>query len=1277
MICSKAIKQVDIRVQFPEATLGPEDHESFWEPYVDAFKQIIERNRSTLLFANSRRLCERLTLQINTGEEGPIAYAHHGSLSREIREVVEQKLKLGELRAIVATNSLEMGIDIGALDEVVLIQSPPSVSSAIQRIGRAGHQVGEISRGTLFPTHAMDLLEAASLAPAILSQDIESVKPVECPLDVLAQIIVSMVAVEMWDIETLYRQLKTSYPFRNLGRAQFDLVLTMLAGRYADSRIRELHPRVSIDRLDHTVVARTGAQQALFISGGTIPDRGYFHLRHHETNARIGELDEEFVWEASVGQTFALGSQHWRIERITHNEVFVLPGHHPSMATPFWRGEENNRDFHFSVRIACFLEAANGRLDDQDFATCLERDHFMDQRAAEDLITFLKRQKEATQSDLPHRHHLLVETVNSGPGGTPGNQVVLHTLWGGRVNRPFALALDAAWENRFGYRLEVYAGNDSVILVLPHEVSGDELLSLMTSATVEPLLRKRLEGSGFFGARFRECAGRSLLLARSKFNERMPLWMSRLRSQKLLDAVLQYDDFPILLETWRTCLQDEFDMESLRQVIMELESGSIQWSEARTSHPSPMAQAASWRQLDRYVYMGDEPASAKTSRLRRDLLRDFVFSPGIRPTVSRELVHRFERKRKRLSPGYSPSTPRDLMDWVKERLIIPMSEWECLLKAIQEDHRAEPEAFLEPLTGKLVWIRPARASEPLIAALEILPRMIHALFDESDKVHIEPFPSGGLDPMTQGKAVSRSENRDEVLTSLLGEWLQYYGPTTMAFVERTLGMEGQRLLQALEDLVDSQKLITGQLVNNESDDAICDGENFEILLRLSRAEAAPSFEPMTLDRLLVFLAAYQGIVDPKGDIEGLFPRIEQLLCYGLPAGLWESEIFPARLRPYETAWLDTIMQEGDLRWIGCENGRVAFCFESDLDLMQEEGNTSRNDLGADSAYPDRFGKSGPGDRGLAHLFPDSTGRYDFSGLLQRSQLQTDELVDRIWHAVWQGQVTNDTFLSLRRGIENRFRLPDRRGRYLRSRRRSRRSSGRETLSQRDEPVYVPGSWFRLSIPELSDDRLEMEERNKDRVRLLLDRYGILFRELLARELPPFRWSNLFRSLRLMELSGEVLAGCFFHGIPGPQFISHEAFRLLQRNLPEDRVYWFNAADPASLCGIPLEGIRGMLPKRSDTTHLVFRGKRLVLISKRNGKSLTFHVPPDDPELQTYLGMLRYLLTRRFQPVRRITIETINDEEATRSPYLDALRNGFEVMIDYKQVILYRKVSWLL
>ncbi|MFC2027146.1 DEAD/DEAH box helicase [Chloroflexota bacterium] len=1252
IIQSGASKKYEVKVSFPEEALDWHTHESLWDPLVEEFKKTVGQNRSTLFFTNSRRLCEKMTHMINDGEDHTIAYSHHGSLSREIRTEVEQKLKAGDLKAIVATSSLEMGIDIGALDEVVLIQSPPSVSAAIQRIGRAGHQVGDVSKGTVFPTHSNDFLQAAVLAAGIVTQDIEEVRPVECPLDVLAQVVISMVGVETWDMDELHSQLKTSYPYRNLSREQYDMVLNMLGGRYADSRICELKPKISIDRLDNTVAARKGALLSLYSSGGTIPDRGYFHLRHNETGALIGELDEEFVWEASVGQIFTLGAQNWKIERITHNDIFVSAGNPKALAPPFWIGEEQNRDFHFSEMIAEFLETANERLDSPEFVGFLKNGHLMDATAAQQLIHYLKRQKEETGCDLPHRHHILIEIVASGPGGFPGNQLVMHTLWGGQLNRPLAMALDAAWEDRFEQKLEVYTSDDCIVLQLPNDVRTEEILSLVTSANVEALLRKRLEGSGYFGARFRECAGRALLITRNRVSQRMPLWMSRLRSRKLMDSVMKYDDFPILLEAWRTCLHDDFDIQSLKQVLSELESNVVSWTEVQTNSPSPMAQSSTWRQISEYMYMTDKPAGQTISSLRGDLLRDVVFTPGIRPTVSPQIIEQFESKRQRLAPGYAPETSRELLDWLKERLIIPYSEWGGLLQAIHRDHEVNIVDLLEPVSGKIVRLSPPEAHEPLIAALEELPRIAYAFY--SQDAPCETLSGITITP----ENIFEELDQDELITSILSQWVQFYGPIIPEVISSTLGIEQSRLQLALEDLIDSESIITGQLITDGEDNEICDSENFEVLLRISRVEAIPRFEPLGIEWLSLFLATHQSLTNPSDDVDGLFECIEQLTCYPTDVARWETEIFPARMKSYSTSLLDTIVQEGDLRWIGSSKEQVAFCFESDIDLIQAE-NHQKADEKSDSGKVNK-------------LFPKLEGRYDFSTLMRALDVRPDELSNQLWEAVWQGDVTNDTFASLRKGIDNRFKVPSVIPEQQRSRNRGRRSGIRASFTRWKGSLPFAGNWFRLPTPDLSDDLIELEERNKDRVRLLLDRYGILFRQLLVNESPTFRWPSIFRSLRLMELSGEILSGYFFDGIPGPQFISHRAFRAMQRNLPENAVYWINAADPISLCGMQIDSLKAMLPKRVSSTHLVFRGKDLVLVSQRNGKVLTLNATPDDPRMTEYLDVLRHLLSRPFQPIRRINIEKINGEHAASSPYVDVLRTSFELIVEHQNVILYNK-----
>lgn len=1251
-IQSESSKRYDIQVRFPEEAMNRPLDTKIWEPLADTFKGIIRKNRSTLLFANSRRLCEKLTYLINKEEHAPIAYAHHGSLSRELRETVENKLKAGELKAIVATNSLELGIDIGALDEVILVQSPPAMSAGIQRVGRAGHQVGEVSRGKLFPTHSQDFLEAAVLASGIIDQNIEPVQPVEAPLDVLAQIIVSMTGTETWDMVHLYSQVKTSHPYRRLTREQFDLVLNMLAGRYADSRIRELKPRISIDRLDGTVEARKGALLALYLSGGVIPDRGYFNLRHQDSGSKIGELDEEFVWEAAIGQTFTLGTQNWRIKKITHNDVFVLPSSPTTTAPPFWKAEENGRDFHFSERIGEFLEQSEYRLDTPEFLDDLQNFYFMDITAAKQLIDFLGEQKKTSRCELPHRHHILLEYIRSGPGGAPGNQVVIHTFWGGKVNRPFAMALEAAWKDRFRQRIEIYTSNDCVVLCLPHVIDASELLSMVTSTNFEKLLRNRLEGSGFFGARFRECAGRALLLSRRKINERIPLWLSRLRSQKLMDAVFQYDDFPILLETWRSCLKDEFDLSSLRQVLIELESGLLRWSQTETDYPSPMARTISWRQINQYMYMDDAKPSDKRSGLRSDLLREVVFTPNFRPTIPSDLVTEFELKRQRLAPGYSPDSARDLLDWVKERILIPRPEWEQLIKAMERDHQIDIDDLFHRIGQKIVRCFPKKAEEPVFLSREMMPRIVSSLYQNQNELKLKLLHSNAsVLNSNSGADVGGipAEELDETASRLIGEWLRFYGPVPPAHLMDMLGLNEDLIERILKDLMESEVIINGFLSKGSMQEEICDSENFEILLRMLRTRSIPDFEPLTADRLSLFLSNFQGIVFPKDNIERLYRAMEQLLCYPASAGLWESEIFPARIYPYDPSWMDTLMQEDAIQWVGTGDKQITFCFKQDLDLLPT---TDAGDTETENSE---------------RLFSDRNSRYPFSTLHRESGLSMAALWELLWRGVWQGKISNDTFIAIRRGVENKFKIPDV---SVRTSQRGRRPGRFSKWRNRSSPL--PGNWFQISSPGLPNDLVEEEERKKDRVRLLIDRYGILFRALLEKELPGYRWSDLFRSLRLMEFSGEIMAGYFFDGISGPQFITHGAFQMLQHGFSEESIYWLNATDPVSLCGMQIDPLKGKLPKRVAGTHLVYRGSRLVLISQRMGKKLTIHTSPEDPKLHEYFVVLRHLLNRKFQPKRRITVETINGDSAPKSPYVNALRIQFDVLVDFKMVTLYRK-----
>ncbi len=1244
IIRSIQAKTFEVRVSFPRDARENMVDGSWWPPLVAAFKNLIAEHRSSLLFANSRRTAEKVTRMLNEGEQEELVYAHHGSLSREIRLAVEQKLKNGELRAIVATSSLELGIDIGSLDQVILVQTPRSVSSAIQRVGRSGHDVGEKSRGVIFPTHGRDFIDAAVTARAILEQDIEEVRPVQAPLDILAQVILSMTAAERWDIDDLYGFLKATYPYRDLPRRHFDLVIEMMAGRYADTRLRQLKARVSLDRIDNTIQAHSEVRYLIYTSGGTIPERGYFDLRLKDTHTKIGELDEEFVWERSIGETFTLGTQLWRIENFTHNDVEVTPVRSAPAIVPFWKAEEQDRDFHLSERIGLFLENAEMKVHSADFKQELMGANAMEDTAAGELIGFLKLQKEATGSSLPHRHHLLIEHIEEGAGQGDLKQVALHTFWGGRVNRPFALALSQAWEEQERTPLEFIETDDAVLLMLPRSIGSRELFSLLSPENVEAFLRKKLEQTGFFGARFRENAERALLLPKPGFRRRMPLWLIRLRAKELMAAVRSYEDFPILLETWRTCLSDEFDLENLKRVLEEVRVGRIRVTETVTRSASPFTGQLVWKRTNRYMYEDDTPLSAGQSALRPDLIREILFSPHLRPKIPADLIRVLDEKLKRTAAGYAPGSGPELLDWIKERLLVPLPEWKELAAAIRRDYDADAVARLAENRTKLAWVSWPGTSHPLLTAVETLPKALVAFRMLFDDVTVKPVTEDETVESLRGRIrhylrdvpepVVPREDYD--LSSFLSGWLSYYGPIEKEVVTRLLGIPSERFDEAIVPLLEAQSLIWDQFGEESRKPEICDSENFETLLRMARRYRQPSFEPLPARQLPLFLALFQGVARPGETTEDLQQRLEQLFGWPDRATAWEEYLLPARMRQYSTHRLDTLMDSTELIWFGCGNKRISLAFSEDLELYKQP---ARSDHDGDPAE-------------LEHLIPDRRGRYSFFDIAEFSHLDTVAAAERLWKQAWKGNVTTDTFRTIRKGAITRFKPQPFAAETARL------ASRRSGFDRWKVSRPLEGHWLRIDRTDGEADILAGEELVKDRARQLLKRYGILFRDLVANELPPLQWRAVFRSLRLMEFSGEIVSGYFFKGVSGVQFASQEAFRLLQDPLPEDSVFWINAADTASLCGIAAGNVQG-LPPRVPSTYLVYHGSRMVMIAKRQGKVLDIFVPADDPRLPDYFNLFKHLLGREFNPAPRISIEMVNNEPAMGSAYAEPLKRfGF-------------------
>jgi len=1245
-------KRYQLAVEAVEATEGEGagEPEAPWQALAAAALEVIRANRATLIFCNNRRSVEKLTRYINDAAGETLVYSHHGSLSRELRLAVEQKLKAGALKGIVATNSLELGIDIGELDMVLLVQTPPSLTSTVQRLGRAGHGVGQVSRGSLYPLYGHDFVEAAVASLNLPAAGIEPVAPVEGPLDVLAQVLLSMTAVESWDLDELYAFIKSCYPYRRLPRKNFDLLLEMLAGRYADTRLRGLEPRVILDKLEGTVKAREGAARLVYLGGGTIPDRGLYNLRLAESGAKIGELDEEFVWERSIGDTFLLGTRVWRIVRITPNDVEVVPGDQAINIIPFWRAEEQNRSFCYAEKIALFLEEADRKLDQPQF---LEDPAFKDAWSAgatARLLAYLRRQKEVTGRPLPHRHHVLIEHLADLHSGAESRQVLLHTLWGGKVNRPFALALAAAWERRYGSPLEYYVNNNGILLLLPPGFAAPDLFDLVSPANLESLLGLKLESTAFFGAKFRENAGRALLLPRAGFNKRMPLWLNRIRAQKLLAAVSGSPDFPILLETWRTCLYDEFDLEALKKLLDEIHDGRIAVSETATGEPSPFAAALIWRRTNKYMYEDDTPPGGKEPLLSEALLKELIAAPQLRPALPEAVLRELEAKLKRTVPGYAPAPGEELLLWVKERLLIPAGEAEALFAAVARDHHAEREEIVASLGAKAGWLSLPGAEELLLCALENWPRIKAALPFNPSAARFSPLTARAAGDLAANLARLEAPAAGETgavpdeyagdTALLIGQWLSFYGPVPPDFIARKLGLPDEVCMNAIKTLLAEESIVADVFTAAGGEAQLCDRENLERLLLMARRARRPELKALPAAALPLFLAAHQGLVEKGETMEDLQERLERLFGFIAPAQLWEESILPARMAPYYTAWLDSLMQSSGLTWFGRGRRRVGFCFAEDLVLFPP----------AEDPGGRRQGE-GEGGGPARALFPDPAGKYDFAALARHTGLPEEALTKALWRQVWEGVVANDSMTVLRAGILSGF-AP------LRVQRRG--AFGRRTgLSRWSALRPLAGNWFLLPGAEELADPVELDELVKERIRRLLSRYGVLFRELLQHELPALQWRHIFRNLRLMEFSGEIMAGHFFDGIPGLQFASAEAYRRLRRGLDEAAIYWLNAADPASPCGLKLPGLDPDLPARLPASYLVFRGSALRLVARRSGRELLIKTGPDDPDLPACFEFAKTLLARSFNPLKCFVVETINGLPARESPYRRVLQEiGF-------------------
>jgi ATP-dependent Lhr-like helicase len=1235
IVVSRDKRAIALALRSPDVELvkGPDSKDLWWRALTDELKVIVARNRSTLIFANSRRTVEKLARLLNAGEREPVAYSHHGSLSREIRLDVEERMKQGRLRAVVATGSLELGIDIGSVDEVVLIGAPGSVAQSLQRIGRADHRVGGTSRATLFPLFGLDSAEAASMAGLVGQGAIEESRPITGALDVLAQVLLSMGCGATWDLDQLFAFVRTIPAYHGLSRRYFDLVVAMLAGRYADAPVPELKARVVLDPAKNTLTSRAGTEMLLYQSGGTIPDRGYYHLRLADSKAVIGELDEEFVWERRLGDQFSLGTQAWRIQAITHNDVEVAPANPATPMIPFWKAEEQNRSTEASFALLDFFDHCEAHLEEPDFADQLGRSRGMDAHAAQGLVRFLLRQREVAGAPLPGRRRVLVEHIKDPSAPSQVQQVVLHTFWGGRCNRALAIALGEAWERAHGGALQAFAGNDQIVLTLPDAGDASELLRLVGRGSLDELLRAGLEKTALFGARFRANAGRALLLPRGDARKRYPLWLGRMRSKKLLASVLRFADFPILLETWRELLEEDFDLDALADLLADVADGRIALKESRPKHPTPFSDGIAFRQTNYQMYLDDAPAAAARSNLAEDLFQDLLRGAMAQPVVPQALASSFADKLLRVHPDYAPTTREEILLSVRELLLPPRAAVDRWIESLPPTEQAATAR--DPLACLVAYALPG-AGEELVADVSDLPRILCLRGTGAEALPaLRPLVGGGREDLVAHLQAHPYQSDEEGGATLLGEYLRTRAMVSAAEISATLGFSPSELTALLDDLAQTESVVSGCQVEGRDESLFCDAENAERLLRqcrnARRAQAQRSLPVRPLADLQPFLAEWQGLGPQPGGIESLQQSLDRLFGFSLPAELWEEAILPSRLAPYYPSWLDTLFQSYDLGWLGAGKQRIVFAFPGEVALFCE---------GA-AREPES-----PADLVLAKLGQTARG-LGFFDLASETGLDTATLARTLWDLAWNGRVSTDSYQTVRRGILSDFaaeKVAD--------------LSGRSGFRRWERSRPSVGVWQAVRA-HVADGAIERAEMDKERARTVLSRYGVVFRELLERELPALRWSRLLRALCLLELSGEIVAGHFFASVPGLQFATHEAARRLAEPLPSDRIDFINACDPASVCGLGVAGLAPDLPRRMASNWTVFRGAELVSVLQRGGRELTLLRAPGDPVLPAALAIYPFLLGRQFSPISSVTVETVNGVSAATSRYADDLRRvGF-------------------
>jgi ATP-dependent Lhr-like helicase len=1224
----------------PQATSAPEldplaggeaTRRSIWPAIYPELVELIKAHKSTIVFVNNRRGAERLAIRLNelAGEE--LARSHHGSLAREERTVVEEMLKAGELPCLVATSSLELGIDMGAVDLVIQVESPKSVARGLQRIGRAGHSVGDISRGRIFPKFRADLLECAVVARRMREAQIETTVVPRNALDVLAQQIVAIAASAAEDtpviVDDLYALVTRTHSYAELSRGQLENVLDMLDGRYPSSEFAELRPRIVWDRVAGTIRARPGARQLAVTNAGTIPDRGLFTVTLPD-GRRVGELDEEMVYEARPGQTFLLGASTWRIEEIGRDRVIVTPAPGLPGAVPFWKGDTLGRPRELGEAIGAFARWAV----DQTPQT-LERDYDLDERAARNLVEFLVEQQQATRV-MPSDRTIVVERFRDEIGDW---RLCVLSPYGGRVHAAWALALSARIRDQVGLESDAIYSDDGIIVHLPDaEEPPSADLVLLEPDEIEELVVAELGSSALFGARFRENAGRALLIPRARPGRRTPLWQQRLKSQSLLEVAKKYGEFPVILETYRECLRDVLDVPGLVDLLTRLHRREITLVEVETPTASPFASSLLFDYVATYMYEGDTPNAERRAAalsLDRDLLRELLGQEELRDLIDPGALERVEADLQCLAEP-ARATGRDgLLDVL--RRIGDLSPAEASARVLDG---LDAAAMLDELRGE------RRATRVRINGEE---RWIDAADAGLYRDALGVAPPGGL-------PAAFLEDVPDALRRLLRRYGATHGPFTTACVRVRYGLDASAALRELER---DGALVRGELRPGGCEREWCDPEVLRRLRRASLAVLRKEIEPAEARELARFLPAWQGIDRHPASgagIDRLRETLVPLQGLGLPADVWERDVLPRRVGAYSPTWMDQLCAGGELVWIGAgalgrNSGRVALYFREDLALL---------------GGPPYKGEVPDADAHAAVRARLAAGACFFTDLLVDVALSPEEIQEALWDLAWAGVATNDAFAPLRAP-----RLTLTRAQREQTRRSGRRpgrfGAGRHRSAA---AAQVQGRWS-LTEPLLtgSDPPIDPVARRRALGELLLERYGIVTREQVLAEGIPGGFSAIYPELSQLETLGAARRGYFLEGLGGAQFALPGAVERLRARGGTgsgsagggSAPLVLSAVDPAQPYGAALpwpklgdDEARARRPSRVGGAYVVLVDGDPIVYLERGGRALQTLVAAGEPRVQAALAALVDHV--RTGAIKRLALEKVDGQAAMSSPLGPAL-----------------------